>query len=211
MNWDELSGLHQGETLWVLGSGPSLNFLSPEFFADKITVSTNYSSRVLGEKPNYAFTHYHRVAQDLLTDSDCVVTIQADTESGSAWTAEQNDRLVLAPTPHPRAAGSSWNPLTSHKPKAGQVTYGSSSLHGAMHLAAHLGASFIMLAGADCGTIDGQHRVKDYPDGHKLWDLYNSHHKLMKQYLEQDYGVKVYSLNPFINLNLEGHTFQGVS
>jgi hypothetical protein len=32
----------------------------------------------------------------------------------------------------------------------------------------------------------------------------------MKEYLEQEYGVKTYSLNPFINLNLEGHTFGGV-
>lgn len=210
MNWDDLSGLHQGKTLWVLGSGPSLNFLTPEFFADKITVSTNYSSRVLGEKPDYAFTHYHSVAEDLLSDSDCVVTIQSDTQSGSRWTGADNDRLVLAPTPHPTPPGSAWNPLTSHKPKPGQVTYGSSSLHGAMHLAAHLGASFIILVGADCGTIDGEHRVKDYPNGDKLWDLYNAHHKLMKHYLQEEYGVKIHSLNPFINLNLEGHKFDGV-
>jgi hypothetical protein len=80
-----------------------------------------------------------------------------------------------------------------------------------MHLAAHLGASTIILVGADCGTLDGEHRVKDYPDGDKLWALYNKHHKLMKDWLEQNYSVKIHSLNPFINLNLEGHTFKGVT
>ena len=68
-----------------------------------------------------------------------------------------------------------------------------------------------MLVGADCGQIDGQDRVEGYVQGDTLWALYNKHHKLMKDYLEQEYAVKIHSLNPFINLNLEGHKFAGVS
>jgi len=54
--------------------------------------------------------------------------------------------------------------------------------------------------------------VEDYQvqGGHTLWQLYDRHHKLMKDYLEQEYAVKVHSLNPFINFNLEGHRFTGV-
>ena len=211
MEWSELEGLHDGETLWVLGSGPSLNYIDGAFFDDKVTVSTNFSARALGIHPHYAFSHYHHNAESLLADSSCVVTIERDTITQSLWQDEQPHHLVLAPTQYDKPPGSAWNPITSHKPGLDQIAYGSSSLHGAMHLAAHLGASYIMLVGADCGTIDGEHRVKDYPDGDKLWTLYNSHHKLMKDYLEQNYPVKVHSLNPFINLNLEGHTFKGVS
>jgi hypothetical protein len=82
-----------------------------------------------------------------------------------------------------------------------------------MHLAAHLGASTIILVGADCGKIDGKDRVNNYQTqgGHTLWSLYDRHHKLMKDWLEQNYPVKIHSLNPFINLNLEGHTFKGVT
>ena len=213
MDWSELEGLHDGETVWVLGSGPSLNYLSPEFFWDKVTISTNFSARALGIHPHYAFSHYHANAADLLSDSSCVVTIEHDTLSYESWQGEQPHNLVLAPTQYDRPPGSSWNPITSHKPGRDQVAYGSSSLHGAMHLAAHLGANFIILVGADCGQIDGKDRVKDYqvPNGHTLWQLYDRHHKLMKDYLEEEYVVKVHSLNPFINLNLEGHTFRGVS
>jgi len=211
VEWSELEGLHDGETLWVLGSGPSLNHIDGSFFDDKVTVSTNFSARALGIHPHYAFSHYHHNAESLLADSSCVVTIERDTLTQSLWQDEQPHHLVLAPTQYDKPPGSAWNPITSHKPGLDQIAYGSSSLHGAMHLAAHLGASYIMLVGADCGTIDGEHRVKDYPDGDKLWTLYNSHHKLMKDYLEQSYPVKVHSLNPFINLNLEGHRFEGVS
>jgi hypothetical protein len=213
MEWSELEGLHDDETLWVLGSGPSLNYIDGAFFDDKVTVSTNFSARALGIHPHYAFSHYHHDAESLLADSSCVVTIEKDTVTQSLWQDEQPHQLVLAPTPHDRPPGSAWNPITSHKPAPGQVMYGSSSLHGAMHLAAHLGASYIMLVGADCGQIDGADRVKDYQvqGGHTLWTLYDRHHQLMKQYLEEAYRVKIHSLNPFINLNLEGHTFKGVS
>jgi hypothetical protein len=211
VKWAELFGLHRAQTIWVLGSGPSLNYIDGSLFNDKTIVSTNFSARALGVRADYAFTHYHANAADLLNDSGCVVTIEHDTVTFKPWGGYETEELVLAPTPYDRPPGSSWDPLTSHKPGLDQIAYGSSSLHGAMHLAAHLGASYIMLVGADCGTIDGEHRVKDYPDGDKLWALYNTHHKLMKDYLEQNYPVKIHSLNPFINLNLEGHTFEGVS
>lgn len=206
----DLTDKHDGQTIYVLGSGASLNFLDPQFFRDKITVSTNYSARIFGYYPDYAFSHYHANAASLVSDTGTVVTVEKDTATGSVWSGEKPPNLVIAQTPYDKPPGSSWNPLTTHTPGTGQITYGSSSLHGAMHLAGHLGASFIVLVGADCGTIDGDHRVAGYPHGDKLWALYNRHHKLMKEYLEDNYPLKVYSLNPFINFNLEGHKFQGV-
>jgi len=209
----DLEDKHEGETVWVLGSGPSLNFITPEFFHDKVTISTNFSARALGHDPDYAFSHYHANARDLLSDCGTVVTIERDTLSYEPWQGEKPGHLVTAPTNYDRPPGSSWNPLTSHTPRQGTIAYGSSSLHGAMHLAAIMGADFIMLVGADCGQIDGADRVEDYQvqGGHTLWQLYDRHHKLMKDYLEEKYAVKVHSLNPFINLNIEGHKFTGVS
>jgi len=206
---DTLKDKHPGSTIWVLGSGPSLNFLSPHFFEDKTTVSTNYSAQVLGLTPDYAFTHYH---EDALSMSAriAVVTLARDTVTQQEWRGEKTDELVLIEQDNYNPPGSAWNPLTTHPPKPDSLAYGSSSLHGSMHLAAWLGAKHIVLVGADCGTLDGEHRVAGYPDGDKLWVLYNEHHALMKAWLQREYDVTVYSLNPFLNLNLEGHTFQGV-
>lgn len=207
---ERLRNNHYGSTIWVLGSGPTLNFLDPVFFMDKITVSTNYSAEILGFVPDYAFTHYHANAWDLLATSKTVVTLAKDTVTQQDWLAGDDENLCLVEQLNYSPPGSNWNPLTSHNPGNETLAYGSSSLHGSMHLAAWLGAAHIVLVGADCGTLDGEHRVAGYPDGHKLWELYNEHHKLMKTFLEEKYGVTVYSLNPFINFNLEGHAFQGV-
>jgi hypothetical protein len=209
MQLDTLENAHKGETVWVLGSGPSLNFLHARFFDDKITVSTNESAFTLGFQPDYVFSHYHSEASKMEA-SIAVVTLARDTATQQPWQGETPKHVVLIEQDSYNPPGSSWNPLTTHPPKPGSLAYGSSSLHGSMHLAAWLGAAHIVLVGADCGTLDGEHRVAGYPNGDKLWALYNQHHKLMKDWLVREYGVTVYSLNPFINLNLEGHRFEGV-
>jgi hypothetical protein len=213
VKWAELFGLHRAETIWVLGSGPSLNYIDGSLFNDKTIVSTNFSARALGVRADYAFTHYHANAADLLNDSGCVVTIEHDTVTFKPWGGYETEELVLAPTPYDRPPGSSWDPLTSHTPGPGQITYGSSSLHGAMHLAAHLGASHIILVGADAGFIDDVSNVDNYPRPTQAFSfgVWNRHTVLLKQWLKERYGVNIHSLNPFINLNLEGHTFKGVS
>ena len=85
MELQELRGKHEGETIWVLGSGPSLNFIDPAFFADKIVVSTNFSANSIGVTPDYMFTHYHQHAWDLHTVSLQVVTLEHDTLSKTKW------------------------------------------------------------------------------------------------------------------------------
>jgi hypothetical protein len=212
MQLHELGSLHYLETIYVLGSGPSLNFVDKSFFDDFFVISTNFSARAIGVKAHYAFTHYHQNALDLTKDTGVVVTLARDTVTQNPWPGEQPDNLVLVEQDNYKPPGSSWNPLTTHPPKPYSLAYGSSSLHGAMHLAAWMGAKNIVLVGADCGQIDGADRVSNYQvqGGDTLWSLYNNHHKFMKDWLVKEYGANVYSLNPFINFNLEGHTFRGV-
>ena len=211
MKLEDLRDKHAGETVWVLGSGPSLNFIDSGFFADKVVVSTNFAAQVMKIRPQFLFTHYHENAQELLDTADVVVTLEHDTMTRLTWQSEPHASLVLIPQDSPNPPGIHWNIFGAHTPRDDSLAYGTSSLHGSMHLAAWLGASHIMMVGADCGAIDGEHRVLDYPEGEQPWDMYDRHHREMKQWLEQNYGVTVYSLNPFINLNLEGHKFEGVS
>ena len=210
MELEELRGIHQGETLWVLGSGTTLSHIDPSFFDGNVVVSTNFAAKVAGISARYAFSHYHEDTADLLNYSDVVVTLRCDTNTHQEWRGEKPDGLVLVEQSSYHAPGSSWNPFTSHQPPEDSLVYGSSSIHGAMHLAGWMGASFIVLIGADCGVLDGADRIANYPAGHTPWALYNQHHKLMKDWLVENYGVGVYSLNPFINFNLEGHKFEGV-
>ena len=205
---DDLKNKHAGETVWVVGSGKSLTFVDPAFFDDKVTVSINLSARLHNFTPTYLFSHYHQVVAENLNAQSVAVTLERDTLSNERW-GDAPDNVCFFPHASSKPAGVKWDPYLK-PPLPDSLVYGSSSLHGAMHLGAHMGARFLMLVGADCGTIDGEHRIAGYPDGNKPWLVYEHHNRKMKQWLRERYGCDVYSLNPFLNFNLEGHTFEGV-
>ena len=206
----DLRNKHAGETIWVLGSGATLSFIQPSFFDDKIVISTNFAAQVAGIKADYVFSHYHADLSPLIEPTNYVLTLRRDTVTHKEWTEDIPDNLIFVDLDSYSAPGSTWNPFTTHPPREDSLAYGSSSIHASMHLAAWLGASSIVLVGADCGVLDGKERIDGYPQGDNPWSIYNQHHKLMKDWLADRYGVGVYSLNPFINFNLEGHKFQGV-
>jgi hypothetical protein len=80
-----------------------------------------------------------------------------------------------------------------------------------MHLAAYMGAKFIVLVGADCGSLGGKDRVDGYVTGDTHWALYERHLRDMKQRLWDVYSCQVYSLNPFVNYSLEGVQYRGAA
>lgn len=210
MNLASLRNSEIGQTVYVLGSGSSLGFIDPGFFDDKTVVTTNFAARIAGIRADFGFSHYHENSRELASEVDVMVTLERDTLTQSPWGGEVPYNVIFAPQDDYTPPGASWNPFTRNIPRADSLAYGSSSLHGAIHLAAYIGASYIVLVGADCGVIDGRNRIEGYPAGHTPWKLYEAHHRLIKRYIEDNYPTKVYSLNPFINFNLEGHTFEGV-
>jgi len=120
-------------------------------------------------------------------------------------------KVVTFPTTTGRP-GTSFNPSGKDWPTLdNSLVIGSSSIHGSMHLAAYLGAKFIVLVGADCGTLGGAERVDGYVQGEHPWELYELHLRDMKQRLFEMYGCQVYSLNPFINYSLEGTQYRGAA
>lgn len=213
MNLEDLKDKHAGETIWVLGSGPSLNFIDLAFFDDKTVVTVNWVGRTFGLKSFYAYSNYHspEVIPTFGSGLITAVMLHNDTLTQKPWPGVVPENVALSQASSYHPPGKSWDPYTMPPPE-GQIVYGSSSIHGAMHLAAHLGASSIVMVAADCGFIDDEVNVENYPLATEDFSLHvwNRHSIILKQWLKERYGVNIYSLNPFINLNLEGHTFRGV-
>lgn len=210
---DGLRNVHEGSTIWVVGSGPSLNFIEPSFFDDKICVTVNFVGRTKGLKSFYSYSNYHSTDPNANFGDGLIVAVMLalDTLTQEPWPGEVPDNVALSEAHNYRPPGSRWDPYTMPPPE-GQIVYGSSSIHGATHLAAHLGAAHIVMVGADCGTIDGNVNMDNYPLPTEAYSLgvWNRHTIVLKRWLKEHYGANVHSLNPFVNLNLEGHTFQGV-
>jgi hypothetical protein len=75
-----------------------------------------------------------------------------------------------------------------------------------------LGARNVILVGADCGLLDGEANQAGYKSGNLTGDdplswlgRWEQHLRAVSDKLRAVYGVRIYSLNPFVNLNLEGH------
>ena len=217
---DEFENVHEGETIWVFGSGSSLEFLDPAFFDGKVCISTNLVDEHFPLAEFYLFSHYHPAVKRQLHNPRLTMAFTHDLCS-TRWSSSYDygegewcfgnpppDKVVVNTLSWREPVGSSFDP--NRHAKTGELVFGSSSIHGSIHLAAHMGAKNIVLVAADCGTIDGMNRVEGYPAGHAPWMLYNNHLMAMKKWVAETYGANVYSLNPFVNFNLEGHTFQGV-
>jgi hypothetical protein len=89
-----------------------------------------------------------------------------------------------------------------------------SSITSAMHFGAYLGAKNIIMVAHDCGELDDKSWVDGYV--YDTWDKtkveeakqrnkqFEMQSIAVKKKLIQLYGCNIYSLNPFINYNLEG-------
>jgi hypothetical protein len=210
MGLEDYNLLHEGETIYVIGSGATLDYLSPDFFDDKLSIAINFSGSVFGMKNYYCFSHYHGDAvQEAQRDESIAVFTPLKEHGTDAEFQGFMPKIVTFGTRTGRP-GTSFNPHDKDWPvEYDQLVIGSSGIHGAMHLAAYMGAKFIVLVGADCGQLNGKDRVDGYVAGDTHWALYERHLRDMKQRLWDVYSCQVYSLNPFVNYSLEGVRYRG--
>lgn len=201
---------HKDQTIHVFGSGATLNYLDPAYFDHTTNITTNFAGSVFGLKNYYCFSHYHDDSRKENNRDQCLAVFTPDKEHGTdGYFIDIQENIVLFEATQGRP-GASFDPSGKDWPtKEDSLVVGSSGLHGAMHLAAYMGAKFIVLVGADCGTLGGNHRIDGYIPGDNQWALYEVHLRKMKQRLKEKYGCQTYSLNPFINYSLEGTPYRG--
>ena len=199
---------HAGETVWVVGSGRTAQFVSPRFFDDKTVVAVNYGGTVLGLRRFYSVSNHHDDAQAVAVARPGMPVITSEREmvppqdsTGVQATAANIVRVPTIEQPYDR-----FNTAEHWPTDPDLFAIGPTSTHLAMRWAQYLGAAHIVLVGVDCGALDGEGRVADYPPGHLHYRMWESMLRDIAQRLRAD-GVSVTSLNPFVTLALEGHTF----
>lgn len=97
-----------------------------------------------------------------------------------------------------------------------QLVVSFSTITSALHLAAYMGFRTILVAGHDCGSVDGMMNPPGYlpPNPNTSQNYAHWLTKIEPQTVEvrrkiaESYGAHVVSLNPFASLRLEGHTFK---
>jgi hypothetical protein len=199
--------------IYVLGSGATLSHIKPRFFDGKTIIATNRAAQRLGlyERECNVITHTHYHHDDAYPLAEMYPNHSFYAPEGDQGFEGKPDQPMpnIHFYPHPPTRFD-FNVDEAVHPDGFIV--GSSSIHGSMHIAAVMGASTILLVGADCGMLDGSANMDGYQSGnlivdepHMWLDRWEQHLRMVKAWLQDHYDVDIHSINPFLNLNLEGH------
>lgn len=205
-HWD-FEGLHRGETVWVLGSGRTLEYVSSDFFDGKTVVATNHAWQGKADHAYVCSNHWGNSPPGW----NVVPENRQVPEYDHHHERPDGPNVIHVPTIEQKY--NYFDPFADW-PERGRLIVGPSSIHLAVHWAVWLGAAHIVLVGVDCGEIDGENNLAGYypPEQdrsefwHRLWE-----DKLQRLALKvRSLGVSVHSLNPWVTFNLEGHSWQQV-
>ena len=206
-NLADLKDKHLGETIWVFGSGKTIDYYDPKFFQDKVTIGVNSGWSLKLERVDYMVSKYHEEGY-YWVDSKKVgtVVVTRGLRGHRDLQPLENDQMVVVD--HNENTVERWD---GEWPESGLVAT-HSSITTAMHLAAVLGASSIIMVGADCGVLDGEPNLGDYngvdrKEQFQMFESFDRQNKKVANILREKYGVAVMSLLPFVTPNMEGHSF----
>jgi len=218
MTLADLHQKHKNDDIYVLGSGPSLGYISPGFLKDKVVICVNNTIDYVSE------AHYlYLIAKEPTTKMQKQVVEKGGllvTCPFRCGNRRCGKNVILDPDKTVMFAGRIGCVQNERQRK--YLEKSASTLYTGVHLAAFMGAKAVVLIGHDCGTLDGEVHASDYdkvgaqtpPDRYKSWmcSLSVEHNTLrLKKILKELYDVEVYSLNPFINFGLEGHKYESFS
>ena len=209
---EELRDKHQGKDIYVLGSGATLNHINPSFFKNKIVVGVNRIYKFF--KCDYLVKIHHTETEEAIRNGQTVVTAKQDCGLTNTLNLFHTDKEYYVFN-HRKNQGGQLSIIDLDSPD--ELVVGASTISSAIQFAYFLGAVNIILVGHDCGTIDGVKRIEGYYNEKEIaksneveqgfFDMAEKQTlQLVKEIRKK--GVGVYSISPFINLQLEGHIFK---
>jgi len=213
----ELKNIYEGEDIYVIASGKSFDYISPDFFDGKITIGVNQV--------------YKRIECDYLVRKEIKFLEQSLTKTNSKVIVSKFNCGNVTSFPNKPEKDSDnlyyFEHLTNKEKEIDTSVFGTdkivvsySTITSAIHIAAYMGAKNVILVGHDCGTLNDESTFKGYYDGLQdtpwtNWEQYKNWLKvieaqtiLVKKELKKEYDVNVVSINPFVSLNLENNIYK---
>ena len=230
---EELQNSHLDQDIYILCSGPSIDYISRDFFYQKTVISVNGSYAALGiDICQYVvFQDYNEdIIEDIYNAPHAKMVVperaqgMASLKSFVEWEQFFFEREFPNHNPEQRyyfkhyenSIGELPDFLNWSNPK--YLVINKNTTNTALHFAAHLGAKNIILVGHDGCLIDGEANHKkywrrfnegDYKEDYMEWMHGNLElTMLVREKLQLFFGVNIYSLNPFLSFALDGHAIK---
>lgn len=218
----DFKNCHKDEDIYILASGKSVDFIDQSFFNNKIVLGVNQVYKKVN--CNYLLRKENELINEAIKCSPKSIHFISKGKCGEANNV--NETYIKKHLPnakniviydHNRNILSVPNKLPSNDSLV--VSY--STITTAIHLASYMGAKNILLVGHDGGLINGECNFKGYHtdrtykiawrngiNDYKKWvTKIDGHTCKLKSMLKEQYNCNIYSINPFINFNLEGNKY----
>jgi hypothetical protein len=209
-----LKNAHPGKDIYIIAAGASMDYLPPSFFDGKIVINVNATYRY------YPGKYIVRKVRHGMVDA----MKWAETNGGKVIASWLNCGATSCGANDPAECDYMFYHVDNRLEDIDLSVVGSdliavsySTITSAIHLAAYMGAKNIIIAGHDCGTLDGRRVMAGY-EGELVGGLSDDWYKewlgkiepqtlALKEKLKEVYGCNIVSLNPFVNFGLEGHAY----
>lgn len=213
--------IYLGREVYVFASGASLDYIPPSYFDDKICIATNRVGFEYGLKDYITCSNHYEVGQ-YYRDCGCVgPIILPDRDINNLGNDPINDVDSIYRFPASQQYFENFSVAMHFPYQDDRLVIGSSSFHTSIHFAQYAGAKTIIIVGLDQGKLDGKanftkymvrpHRYgADTGESDHSFHIWERHSREMVAKI-RDMGCNVFSLNPFMNWNLEGHEYSGVN
>lgn len=194
-------------TVYIVGTGPSLRCFDLAFFRDKVTIGLNQAWKHFN--PTYSITVHPELYQEYKAAKDAEVLVPPKvTKDVSLWFVKKKPPMADLELDDPSVYvfNTSYELDTVAKRPNDTLYLGEGVQTCAMDLAGRWGARFIVLVGCDGGSLDGDFHAHDQHVkwlGMKADDQYALYRQSTAEVREvlRGKGVSVMSMTPFIGVN----------
>ena len=209
----DLRNAHEGHDIYIVASGPTAGFIDPAFFDNKIAIGVN---EVWHTFRNLDYLVRKEARNSQAAYASGVPMIVSRHNCGNTSYAlnrfeGERDYYVFDHLDN----GLQDIDLSIISLTGDLIVVSYSTITSAIHIAAVMGAANIILVGADCGTLDGKVNITGYPPSILGDEFYRTfitqiepQTAAVRDRIKEVYGCNLYSLNPFLNLGLEGHKYE---
>ena len=212
---NKLKNIYLGKDIWVLGTGPSMNYIEQSFFNNKITIGINRICKffncdyIVAKDPN----GFSEIIKYKSEKTKIILSEYSTGIKDSRINKIEGDHFIF-----PHRQNNEKIDLSVIRKDSNEIVVSQSTITSAIHIAAYMGAANIIICGHDCGTINGHSNIEGYYKGinpaqktnygYVNWLSEIEKNTIsVKDAIKKEFSCNIYSLNPFLNLNATGYEY----
>lgn len=215
----ELKNIHIGKDIYVLASGKSVDYYPIDFFNDKIIIGVNQAYKKVW--CDYIVRKETKFLNESLKQDSIVIVSEYDSGNLNSGPEKLNtNKINHEDLYYFEHNDNKHTEIDTSVFGTDKIVVSFSTITSAIHIAAYMGATNIILLGHDCGTINGEMTFSGYYNGiqdtpwstwaqYKQWlKVIESQTIIVKNEVKKHYNANVVAMLPFVSLNLENHIYR---